>query len=252
MTMTRLLQRQMWWVAVLGTGLLAALAAKQVVAFAGRPAVGETLQPGLPAEMAIRAAVLERVGSNAEVTVLKVDPINPRAANISVTAAYRDARPDPAGVLGKPIRFTLIPETGAAVPVVVTLSVVAEYALARRAIGRSHTIAAEDLESVRGAVSGIPMRLMSTVEMLAGARALRPIAAGEIVQTSFVAARRAVEPGHPVTVVAISGDVQVSAKFIAADGGPVGATIRVLNPETKRLIRGRIVGEGLVEVVYGR
>ena len=222
-------------------------------ALAGATAVSEGISAatqqgsftaGRPALDAIRHAVVSRMGSRAEVTVLTMDPVAP--------GLFREARPDPAAVLGKPIRFTLVPERGAAIPLVATLDVVADHATARQPIGRGHTLMAEDVEPRRALLSGVPLRPLATAAMLTGGRALRPIAGGAVVLTTFVAMRRAIEPGDRVMVVAVSGPVEVSATFLAADGGPVGATIRVLNPETRKLIRGRIVGDGLVEVMHGR
>lgn len=197
------------------------------------------------AETVIRAAVVARVGARAEVTVRTIDP--------APAGPFKDARPDPAAILnGKPIRFTLIRESGAPMTAYVTLTVAAEHALAARAIERNHAIADGDLMPVTAELKGVPLRPTATVAMLTGGRALRPIPAGAVVLGSYVATRRAIEPGDKVTVLAISGDIEVSATLVAADGGPIGATIRVVNPETRRLVRGRIVGEGLVEVINGR
>ena len=197
------------------------------------------------AELVIRAAVAARVGARTGVAIRTIDP--------PPTGPFKEARPDPAAVLGpKPIRFTLIRESGAPVAAYVTMTVTAEHAVASRAIARSHTIGGGDVTAVTGEITGIPMRPAPTVAMLTGGRALRPIPAGALVLGSFVATRRAIEPGDKVTAIAISGSVEVSATLVAADGGPIGATIRVVNPDTKRLLRGRIVGEGVVEVINGR
>jgi flagella basal body P-ring formation protein FlgA len=218
--------------------LLAALTGALVLRATTHAAVPQT------AEAAVRAAVLERVGAGAEVRIRGVNP--------PAEGAYREARPDPAAVLGKPIRFTLIPESGSPVAIIADLDVVIDHAKARRAIGRSQVIAVDDLEPVRAPLQDVPLRPVLTVAALAGARALRPIGAGAVVQTSFVAAKRAIEPGDRVTAVATVGAIEVSAVLVAADGGPIGATIRVVNPETRRVIKGRIVAEGRVEVLYGR
>jgi flagella basal body P-ring formation protein FlgA len=222
-------------------------AVRLVAALTGAMLLRATTHAALPqtAEAVVRVAVLERVGAGADV---RIRSLNPPAAE----GAYREARPDPAAVLGKPIRFTLIPESGSPVAVIADLDVVIDHAKARRAIGRSQVIALDDLESVRAPLQDVPLRPVPTVAALAGARALRPIGAGAVVQTSFVAAKRAIEPGDRVTAVATVGAIEVSAVLVAADGGPIGATIRVVNPETRRVIKGRIVAEGRVEVLYGR
>ena len=197
------------------------------------------------AETVIRAAVVERVGARADVVVRAIDP--------APSGPFKEARPDPTAILnGRPIRFTLIRESGPPMAAYVTLTVSAEHALAAHAIERNHAIADGDLMPVTAELKGVPLRPTATVAMLAGGRALRPIPAGAVVLGSYVATRRAIEPGDKVIVLAISGDIEVSATLVAADGGPIGATIRVVNPDTKRLLKGRIVGDGLVEVINGR
>ncbi len=42
--------------------------------------------------------------------------------------------------------------------------------------------------------------------------------------------------------------MEVTATFVAADGGDAGDVIRVVNPDTKRYLRARVVKPGLVEV----
>ena len=55
-----------------------------------------------------------------------------------------------------------------------------------------------------------------------------------------------------MTVVASAGAVEVTAAMVASDGGQPGDVIRVMNPDTKRFLRARIVKAGIVEVVDGR
>jgi flagella basal body P-ring formation protein FlgA len=193
----------------------------------------------------IRLAIVDRLGADADVTVLAIDVPDS-------SARFREARPDPAAWLGRPVRFTLVTESGAGLPVVATIRVVTTYTIAKRAIGRGHVVGAGDVETVRRELQGTPIRPMPGPNQITGARALRPIPEGAVILTGFIAERRAVEPGDRVTVVAVTGDVEVSAEFQAADGGRAGDVIRVVNPETRKYLRGRIVRKGLVEVIYGR
>jgi flagella basal body P-ring formation protein FlgA len=94
-------------------------------------------------------------------------------------------------------------------------------------------------------------RLLAAVQV-SGTRVLRPMPAGALVLPGSVLVRRAIEPGDHVTAVAVSGDIEVTASLVAADGGDPGDVIRVFNPDTRRDLRGRVVKEGLVEVNYAR
>jgi len=193
----------------------------------------------------VRQAVLERVGAGADVEVLSLDLPE-------FDAALREARPDPAARLGKPVRFTLVTEAGRGVRAVARLRVVADHVVMRHDLRRAHELAGDDIEAVRGEITGTPLRELPTAAQVLGGRALRPLAAGQVVLPGFVALPRAVEPGDQVTVVASVGVVQVSATFTAADGGRVGDVIRVVNPDSRQYIKGRIIRQGLVEVIHER
>jgi flagella basal body P-ring formation protein FlgA len=194
---------------------------------------------------AIRRAICLRIGDGAGVTVVDLDMKGD-------TAAFREARPDPSAVLGKPIRFTLLTADNAALPVVATVVVTAPHAVVRQLIVRGQALGTADIETVEGPLAGIPLVRVPAAADVVGTRALRPLALGTVVLSSFVQIRRAIEPGDTVTVVALSGVIEVTARFVASDGGNVGDTIRVRNPDSRTFVRGRVVKPGLVEVIYER
>jgi flagella basal body P-ring formation protein FlgA len=194
---------------------------------------------------AIRRAICQRVGAGAGVTVVDLD-VKGEAA------AFRDARTDPSAVLGKPMRFTLLTTDNAALPVVATVVVTAPHAVVKQPIVRGQALAATDIDTAEGALAGIPLVRVPAAADVVGTRALRPMASGTVILASFVQIRRAVEPGDTVTVVALAGVIEVTARFLAADGGNVGDAIRVRNPDSHTFVRGRIVKAGMVEVIYER
>lgn len=224
--------------ALLTVSALAALVVLDVVCL--RAAAEET-----PAEL-IRLAVIERMGEGVEVAVTAVDGLT----GADVVRVFREARPDPSARLGRPIRVTLVPEKGTATVVTATVRVIGDRVVVRRAVSRGATVEADDVELVRAELVGTPIRRLPTLDEVTGARALRPIAEGAIVLPGFVLVPRAVDVGDRVTVVASVGAVQVTGTFIASDSGAVGDLIRVMNPDTRRYVRGRIVSKGVVEVIY--
>ena len=200
---------------------------------------------GVSAADAIRRAVAERLGADADVQVTSV--------GVTGDGAFvREARPDPAARLGKPMRFTLVTDRGAALPVTASVTVVARYAVATRDVARGATLAGEDVNFMRAEVTDVPLRRLPAARDIVGARTLRAIPAGAAVVGGMVAVARAVEPGDRVTVVAAAGDAEVTATFVAADGGDPGAIVRVVNPDTKRYLRGRVMEQGRVEVLNVR
>lgn len=201
--------------------------------------------PDLSPAAAIREAVIARVGGDASVTVKSIDTDR---ADLSV----REARPDPAARLGQPIRFTLITGAGPGIPVTADIEVVVTHAVVKSDIARGHAIDAVSIEEIKGVLTNVPLgRVVTRAEAL-GTRALRPIAPGTVLMPVHLALRRVVEPGDTVVVTAMVGTVEVSATFIAVDGGAIGDAIRVRNPQTRKYIRGRILKAGAVEVIHER
>ena len=200
----------------------------------------------MTATEAIQRAVITRMGEGMAVDVLTL--------NLPATAPDRfvEARPDPAARLGRAIRFTLIPRQGARVLATATLRVVGEHVVARRDLGRGMTVGGDDVQVVQMEILGTPLRRLPAGDQVIGSRVLRPVPAAGVVLPGAVAIRRAVEPGDRITAVAITGDIRVSAELTATDGGDPGDVIRVVNTDTRRSLRGRVIGEGLVEVGYAR
>lgn len=229
--------------------LLVTFVTTLVVVTGGARMDGQADGSGLTsADAAIRTAIATRLGVDATIDVVAIDlPVR-----AGLPTQFRQARPDPSARLGRPMRFALLPASGMPVTVVATVHVVAEHVVTARAVDRNETMTPEAMRVVREELRDVPLRRVLTPSQVRGGRVLRPLPAGATVVPGAVVVRRAVEPGDRVTVLAVSGDVQVSAELIATDGGDPGDVIRVVNPETRRDLRGRIVKEGLVEVNYAR
>jgi hypothetical protein len=126
---------------------------------------------GTPAADVIRRAVLERLGPDVEVTVTPLGlPAPP--------AVFRTASPDPSAWLGKPMRFTLLPGAGPAIGATADVRVVADHAVAARAVARGQVLTAEDVTATKGELRDLPLRRLPTAQALVGARALRDLAPG--------------------------------------------------------------------------
>src|SRR5690349_11972745 len=98
-----------------------ALAVAAVLAAGGRGLAANG--PGLrPAADLITAAVLERVGSDADVSLTNLDIPGS-------IAAFRGARPDPDGRIDRPMRFTLVTDGGASIAAVVSVHVSVDHAV---------------------------------------------------------------------------------------------------------------------------
>ena len=214
-----------------------------IVALAQTPAV----PPATSAEAVITQAVASRLGGRAAVAVHVVAPTLPDVPFVLAT-------PDPMGRVGGEMSFTLTPGGADAriIRVRDSVDVITPHVRASRPNLRGNVVAADDVEVSEGPLTGVPVRRLPDLAQIVGQAALRPIAAGQVVEASSVAVRHLVQVGDTVTVVAIVGSVQVTAEFVAADSGDPGDMIRVTNRDTHRSLRVRVVNKGLVEVINAR
>ena len=192
----------------------------------------------------IEGAVKARLGAGFTVRAHVVEPTPP-------SGEFVTASPDPMGRLGKEIIFTLTPVAGTGRPARVRaqVDVSGPHVEARGEVLRGHEVDVASAATVDGPVVGVPVKRLPELSQIIGQKALRPIGAGQVIESGFVALRHAVEPGDKVTVVAAVGVVTVTATMVAADGGDPGDIIRVVNHATQRSIRVRVVNTALVEVI---
>jgi flagella basal body P-ring formation protein FlgA len=81
-----------------------------------------------------------------------------------------------------------------------------------------------------------------------GKRLRRAMPAGAMLEADDVGGEDALKRGDPVTLVSRAGGMEVRMGGRAMGAGKVGSTISVENTASRRIIRGRVVGPGLVEV----
>lgn len=195
----------------------------------------------------LQQAIASRVGAGASVTVKILDEVTPEGQ-------FASASPDPLGRLGREMNFTLASSApgGRTVRVRAQVDVVMPHVEARRAVLRGHVVEQDDVVTLTSAVTGVPVKRLPELQQIVGQSALRPITAGQVIESSAVALRRMVKAGDTVTVIAIVGTVRVTAEFVAADSGDPGDIVRVVNRDTRRSIRARVVEAGVVEVINER
>jgi flagella basal body P-ring formation protein FlgA len=207
--------------------------------------------PGVPDQGALRQAVVEavvaRVGVGADVDVRITSATSPAWHGDLTSVAI-----DPAARLGAPLFVTFLAGPGATLRVSADVHVVADYVRASHSLLAGQTLTAGDVTPVRDVVPPMPLRHLPTAGEVIGAKAIRRMAAGDIIQTGFVQTPPVITIGDPVTAIARIGDLEVAARFIAADSGRIGDLIRIVNPDTKRSLRARIIKAGTVEVFNER
>jgi len=214
--------------------------------FAASPGAGADADAAI--REAIVAAVRARMGDHAEVSVEEV------RVQGEWTRADVHARLAPGVRLGRPMRVALgapgrpgaaIAWIGAA-DAVVHVSV--DHLHARRPVARGDVLTESDVTLVRHPVEGA-LRAWPAADAAGRTRALRDMAAGACLGPGTVALLPLVRAGQDVQASVRVGQVVAEASLVAADGGEMGAIIRVVNPQSRRSLRARVTGPGIVEVI---
>jgi flagella basal body P-ring formation protein FlgA len=194
-----------------------------------------------PAE-AIAAAVVARMGAAADVTVEALD------TDVAAEAGLV-AEPGATARVGKRAQFVLSAKGARRGVAVATVRVRAPFPRAARAIARDEEIDASAVNFTRNDVPAIPIKPLLDESDFDGVRARRAIAIGETLTSALLRVSPVVKSGDEVEVTVRIRAVRVTGTGIASGSGQVGDTIRIMQPHSSRLLKGRITGPGAVEIV---
>ena len=192
-------------------------------------------------DRAIAGAIAERMGAGAEIKVLRVTP--------AFGGEFLSIAIDPTARLGSALPMSIVLGPAQNARVIADVIVVTDYVTAVRPLVAGQVIAAGDVAPARGVVKDVPLRRLPTIGQRVGGRTLRPIAVGDLIQIGFVSPVAAVKAGQAVTAIARIGSVEATAKLVAVDNGAIDDVIRILNPDTRRTLRAKVVSPGVVEVL---
>lgn len=218
-------------VAVVGTGAQTSAVAGTAVAVAT-----ETVRTafGSRAQVRLSAPVVSMVGEGVDVT---------------------RAVPEPASRTAGPIRFVLYGETAGQERRIGRLTarveVAATHLRARRQIEARTVLTADDVEAVDGDIGRQVLSQLPAMDAVVGTVARKTLLAGELITPLTIVARPLVTSGGEVTTVARLGGLEVRGRAIAAQSGGLGDTVIVVNPDSRKRLRGRVMAEAQVEVFHG-
>jgi flagella basal body P-ring formation protein FlgA len=131
---------------------------------------------------------------------------------------------------------------------IVRASISAEVQVAALAMPSGRPIAADDLALARHDVTNIP-DAVSDAQAILGMTSRRSIRAGEPVREGWLAPSTLVRRGDAVSIVARSGEIEVTVAGEALDAGARDAVIRVRNVGNGKIIRARVLESATVEPV---
>jgi flagella basal body P-ring formation protein FlgA len=221
--------------------LVPALAAAQATVVApaapsAAPAASTTICDLLTLE------VIGKLGSDVSVTACDAE---------DVAGEWTSARADANARIGAPSTFLLI-AAGRSARVRATVQAEGPHARVTDAVGRGRVLTTDMFRADDGSLTGARLARLPQAALLIGARVTRPLEAGALVQDLDVSLAPLVKAGETVLAVVRIGGVEVSATMTAVDAGSIGDEIRIAHKDRKRVLQGRIVAPGRVEVVYAR
>jgi flagella basal body P-ring formation protein FlgA len=121
--------------------------------------------------------------------------------------------------------------------------------VAVRDLPRGHILSEADLaESLvpfsqsKGALKEVSQAIGQTLKV--SLRVGSPVRDRDLTKTSLV------KKGETVTIIAQSGGLKVTALGQAKQDGALGQTIAVINQDSKKTISGKVIGPGMVEVMF--
>jgi flagella basal body P-ring formation protein FlgA len=205
-----------------------------------------------PVAAAIERAVRARVGAGITVRVSDVTGIR-----LADDAEALLALPEPSVRIGAPARFLLSDARPGRAPVrigeataVVWIS--GPVVRATRPIPRGARLEAADVAVVAASLAGRPLRPLPSLADAIGARVTRDLSADAVLTRTDIVVEPIVRAGDIVRTHARVGVVDVVGDMAAAESGKRGDIIRVVNQETRRAVRARVLERGEVEVVHVR
>ena len=86
-------------------------------------------------------------------------------------------------------------------------------------------------------------------ESVAGYASRRHLRPGTVITANLLQAPLLIEKGDQVVIVAKKGGLEVRVSGVALTRGRLGKQIPVRNSKTKRIVRGKVVASGVVEVM---
>jgi flagella basal body P-ring formation protein FlgA len=194
---------------------------------------------------AVRASVLASIGQAATVTV------DVRRADLPAAAVVEEAHPEPGSRFGRSARFRLVAGGRSVGYAVVVVNVSVDHVRVQHALKAGEVVTPDMVRDVYGDPGGLPIAPLPTVAELAGTTTIRALAANEVVTNQVVRIPLAVRSGERVVVRTVVGGIEARGVATALQSGRVGEVIRLVNPESRRQLRGRVVGRAEVEVEHG-
>jgi flagella basal body P-ring formation protein FlgA len=125
---------------------------------------------------------------------------------------------------------------------------IVEVAVVNRALARGEAVASGDLTLERRPRETVPSDSLADSGPLAGRVTRRAFAVGAILRNGDLIKPELVARGDIVTVSYTAPGLALTMRAKASDGGALGDTIAIANPQSKKPLQATIIGPGKVSV----
>lgn len=194
------------------------------------------------------AAVREAFSAQADVTLTDVTCERaPSAGRVAAAVA------EPASRTDGPVRFVLYaagdPVRQRAGRLTAVVQVSAPHVRTAVPVAARTAIDPATLTTRIGPVGRVPFGSLVELGDLTHTRLRRSLPADAVLTTVVVQRAALVRSGGGVVTIARVHGVEVRGRAVAAQDGDIGDLVIVVNPDSRKRLRGRVVAEGLVEVI---
>jgi flagella basal body P-ring formation protein FlgA len=222
----------------------AAVALAIVMSAAQAPAASPACDRSLVRTL-VSSGLRKLVGDDATLDANVVD------CTVADGAVLDTALPEAGARFGRPVRFRLMQDGRQRGYATVTVTGVLAQVRTARPVDAGTVLQEDDLRAMTADATGELIERLPDLSMAIGARAIRALTANEIVTTRTARVPPPVRSGDRVAVTAVLGGVVVTGVATAQQSGQVGDVIRLVNADSRRVLRARITGKGSAEVMYG-
>jgi flagella basal body P-ring formation protein FlgA len=120
-----------------------------------------------------------------------------------------------------------------------------------RAIARGEEIRADDVVWL-DAPKQAPRDAIDDPDFIIGKTAKRDLNANVPLRAMDVAAKPVVRRNEPVTLLYEASGMKLSLRGRAMADAPIGATVRVINPQSKKILEAIVEGPGMARVMMSQ
>ncbi len=133
--------------------------------------------------------------------------------------------------------------------VICHLKVTTGICVAKGDLQRGTVLTADDLEIVKKNITSLAPGVFTKIEDLIGSKTVVTLNAGTVIQKRMICRVPDITNGDNIQIILNKGRIRCSVTGTARESGNTGEKIWVQNNQTKQLLRVKIVGKGIVEIV---